>query len=90
MKKQISRTLLVMFVITIVLGGVKAIQIAMAIAAHANFQLPPEAVTTIRASRAQWRETFGTVGSFVSMRGATLSAKESGTIVAVQFDSERR
>ena len=76
-----------MFVITVVLGGVKALQIAMAIAEHANFQRPPEAVTTIRASSAQWREIFGTVGSFVSMRGATLSAKESGTIVAVQFDS---
>ena len=87
MKKQISRTLLVMFVITVVLGGVKALQIAMAIAEHANFQSPPEAVTTIRASSAQWREVFGTVGSFVSMRGATLSAKESGTIVAVRFDS---
>lgn len=87
MKKQISRTLLVMFLITVVLGGVKAIQIAMAIAEHANFQRPPESVTTIRASRTQWREIFGTVGSFVSMQGATLSAKESGTIVAVQFDS---
>lgn len=87
MKRQISRTLLVMFVVTLVLGGVKAIQIAMAIAKHSSFQPPPEAVTTTTPARARWRETFGTVGSFVSLRGATLSAKESGNIVAVRFDS---
>lgn len=87
MKKQISRTVLVMLVVTLALGGVKAIQIAMAIAKHSSFQPPPESVTVVRATQQEWRESFGTVGSFVSIKGATLSAKESGNIVAVNFES---
>jgi membrane fusion protein (multidrug efflux system) len=87
MKKQLGITFLVIFLFTAFLGVVKATQIQRAIAEYSRFSPPPEAVTTIKVTRADWRESFDTVGSFVSMQGSTLSAKESGNVVAVRFES---
>ena len=90
MKKQLGITCIVVFILTAFLGVVKATQIQRAIAEYASFSPPPEAVTTVTVTKAEWRESFDTVGSFVSIQGATLSAKESGNVVAVRFDSGAR
>lgn len=90
MKKQLGITCIVVFILTAFLGVVKATQIQRAIAEYASFSPPPEAVTTTTVTKAEWRESFDTVGSFVSIQGATLSAKESGNVVAVRFDSGAR
>lgn len=87
MKKQVGITFLVIFFLTAVLAVIKVSQIRRAMAEHANFAPPPTAVTTAVATKASWRETFSTVGSFVSIQGSTLSAKESGNVIAVRFDS---
>lgn len=87
MKKQLGITLLVIFLLTAFLGVVKATQIKRAMAEAARFGPPPEAVTTVKVTKAEWRESFDTVGSFVSIQGSTLSAKESGNVVAVRFES---
>ena len=87
MKKQLGITFLVIFILTPFLGVVKATQIQRAIAEYSSFSPPPEAVTTTKVTKADWRESFDTVGSFVSMQGSTLSAKESGNVVAVHFES---
>ena len=87
MKKQVGNTLLAIFFLTAVLSVIKVSQIRKAMAEHARFGPPPEAVTTTIATKASWRETFSTVGSFISIQGSTLSAKESGNVVAVRFDS---
>jgi membrane fusion protein (multidrug efflux system) len=87
MKKQLGITFLVIFMLTAFLGVVKATQIQRAIAEYSSFSPPPEAVTTTKVTKADWRESFDTVGSFVSMQGSTLSAKESGNVVAVHFES---
>jgi len=87
MKKQLGITCIVVFILTAFLGVVKATQIQRAIAEYSSFSPPPEAVTTTKVTKADWRESFDTVGSFVSMQGSTLSAKESGNVVAVHFES---
>jgi membrane fusion protein (multidrug efflux system) len=87
MKKQLGITFLVIFILTAFIGVVKATQIQRAIAEYSSFSPPPEAVTTTKVTKADWRESFDTVGSFVSMQGSTLSAKESGNVVAVHFES---
>ena len=87
MKKQLGITVLTIFLLTALLAVIKVTQISRAIAEYARFSPPPEAVTTTRATKADWRESFNTVGSFVSIQGATLSAKESGNVVAVRFES---
>ena len=87
MKKQLGITFLVIFLLTAFLAVIKVTQISRAIAEYARFAPPPEAVTTTKATKAEWRDNFDTVGSFVSIQGATLSAKESGDVVAVRFES---
>lgn len=87
MKKQVGITLLAIFFLTAVLSVIKVSQIRKAMAEHARFGPPPTAVTITTATKASWRETFSTVGSFISIQGSTLSAKESGNVVAVRFDS---
>lgn len=87
MKKQLGITFLAIFLLTAVLAVIKVTQISKAIAEYAKFSPPPEAVTTTKVTKAEWRDSFDTVGSFVSIQGATLSAKESGNVVAVRFES---
>jgi membrane fusion protein (multidrug efflux system) len=90
MKLQLGVTLTAIFLLSSVLGVIKATQISRAIAEHSRSGPPPESVTTTKISTVQWRESFDTVGSFVSIQGATLGAKESGNVVAVRFDSGAR
>lgn len=87
MKKQLVITLIAIFLLTALLSVIKVTQITRAIAEHAHFAPPPDAVTTVKVERREWRDSFDTVGSFVSIQGATLSAKESGNVVAVKFES---
>ena len=87
MKKQLGITLLAIFLLTAFLAVIKVTQISRAIAEYARFSPPPAAVTTTKVTKAEWRESFDTIGSFISIQGATLSAKESGNVVAVRFES---
>jgi len=87
MKKQLGITLLVIFLLTALLAVIKVTQISRAIAEYERFAPPPEAVTTTKATKAEWRENFDTIGSFVSIQGSTLSAKSSGNVVAIRFES---
>ena len=87
MLKQVGITCLVIFLLTAFLGVIKTTQVQRAMAEYSRFSPPPEAVTTTKVTKAEWRESFDTVGSFVSIQGSTLSAKESGSVVAVRFES---
>jgi membrane fusion protein (multidrug efflux system) len=86
-KKQIINALIVMGAFTIILGGIKFIQIRRAIAEHASFTPPPEAISSAVVKQEQWREAYSAVGSFVAISGATLSTQESGNVVKVGFES---
>lgn len=90
MKLHLGVAFTVMFLLTSVLGVIKTTQIQRAIAEHSRSGPPPESVTTAQTAKVEWRESFDTVGSFVSIQGATLGAKESGNVVAVRFDSGAR
>lgn len=84
---QIKYTVAGMFVVILVLGLVKFVQIRMAIAEHARFAPPPEAVTTMTVAQSSWRDTFQTIGSFAAINGATLSTQESGNVARIGFKS---
>jgi membrane fusion protein (multidrug efflux system) len=87
MKKQITNALLVMGVFTLLLGGIKFIQIRRAIAEHASFAPPPEAISSLVVKLELWRDIYSAVGSFAAISGATLSTQESGNVVKVGFES---
>lgn len=70
-----------------VLGAVKYKQVQTAIAAHAHFQLPPEAVTTIVAREETWPAALSAIGSVAAVRGVTVSADLSGVVDRIAFVS---
>ncbi len=75
-----------MFVLAVVLLGiVKFLQIrrAMMMAPKEG----AEAVTSSPVIENVWREGFDTVGTFVAVQGATLSAEEAGTVFRILFES---
>jgi membrane fusion protein, multidrug efflux system len=69
------------------LGFVKFRQVKAAVAAHASFQPPPEAVTTIVARQEQWPEGLNAIGSVVAVRGVTVSADLPGIVEKINFES---
>jgi membrane fusion protein (multidrug efflux system) len=69
------------------LGLVKFRQVKTAIAAHAAFQPPPEAVTTLVARQEHWPATIQAVGTVVAVRGVTVSADLPGIVEKINFES---
>ena len=87
MAKRMILMLAVMTLLLTGLGLVKFRQVKAAVAEHAAFQPPPEAVTTIVAREVQWPATLGAVGSVVAVRGVTVSADLPGIVEKITFDS---
>ena len=89
MMKRMLLMLAAMAIIIAGLGFVKFQQIQTAIAQGAAFQPPPEAVTTIVASREEWPHTLGAIGTVAAVQGVVVSADLPGTVERVAFDSGR-
>ncbi len=87
MKKQILYTLGAMLGVVLILGSVKFFQIRSEMAKHASFAPPPAAVTTSVVRPLAWASGFDTVGSFMAVRGSTLSTQEAGNVAKVSFQS---
>src|SRR5207245_1577535 len=87
MAKRMILMLAVMAVLLAGLGFVKFRQIQAAGARNANFQPPPEAVTTIVAQRETWPSTLNVIGTAVAIQGVTVSADLPGTVFKINFES---
>src|SRR5438128_4881209 len=87
-----KRMILMLAVTGTLLGGlglVKFRQIQTAGAHGANFQPPPEAVTTIVAKQEKWPATLNVIGTAAAVQGVTVSADLPGTVARIAFDSGR-
>jgi membrane fusion protein (multidrug efflux system) len=69
------------------LGFVKFQQIQAAMAQHADFQPPPEAVTTTIAQAQKWPFTLEVIGSAAAVQGVTVSADLPGIVERIAFES---
>ena len=69
------------------LGVAKTLQIRSAIAQAASFQMPPEAVTTVKARLEPWPATLDAIGTVQAVRGVTVSADLPGVVEAILFES---
>jgi membrane fusion protein (multidrug efflux system) len=87
MLKRMIAMLAVTIAIVAALGFVKVKQIQTAIAQGAAFQPPPEAVTTIVATREEWPSTLTAIGTVAAVRGVTVSADLPGVVDRIAFDS---
>jgi membrane fusion protein (multidrug efflux system) len=68
------------------LGFVKFRQVKSAIA-HASFQPPPDAVTSVVVQQAQWPTTLSVIGTMEAVQGVMVSADLPGTVDKINFDS---
>jgi membrane fusion protein (multidrug efflux system) len=68
------------------LGFVKFRQVKSAIA-HASFQPPPDAVTSVVVHQEQWPSTLGVIGTMEAVQGVMVSADLPGTVDKINFDS---
>jgi membrane fusion protein (multidrug efflux system) len=76
-----------MLAVAVALGGIKFFQIKKAIAQHAGFQPPPEAITSASVRQEKWKGSFETVGTFTAVQGVTLGAEVAGQVTDVAFQS---
>ena len=89
MRKRMLILLLAMAGFVAAVGSYKFLQIKAAIAQGASWQPPPEAVTTIVASRERWPATLRPIGTVVAVHGVTVSADLPGIVESIGFESGR-
>ena len=87
MTKRMIQMLAILLAVVATLGFVKYRQISAAIAGGRSFSPPPEAVTTVIASRSAWATTLDAVGSIAPVQGVTLSADLPGVVDHISFVS---
>src|SRR5262245_13014755 len=89
MKKRMIITVAALAVFFVAIASVKFLQIRAAIAQYANWQQPPEAVTTIVAHEEPWTTSLSAIGSVEAVHGVIVSADLPGLVNAVNIDSGR-
>jgi membrane fusion protein (multidrug efflux system) len=87
MAKRMLLTLGVTLAVIAALGFVKFRQVKQAMAVYADYQPPPEAVTTAVVARARWPKTLTAVGTVAAFRGVTVSADLPGVVEKIAFAS---
>ncbi len=87
MAKRMIVMLLAVAIFAAALGAVKYRQIKGAMAQHANFQPPPEAVTTTIARQEEWPSTVAAIGTVTAVQGVTVSADLPGIVEKITFES---
>ena len=87
MNKRMIQMLAILLAVVATLGFVKYRQISAAMAGGKSYAPPPEAVTTVIASRAEWAATLDAVGSIAPVQGVTLSADLPGVVSRIAFNS---
>jgi membrane fusion protein (multidrug efflux system) len=87
MAKRMVLMLVIMVGLVGGLGFIKYKQVEAAMAAGANFQMPPTAVTTVVAQKQTWPSTMSVIGTAAAIQGVTVSADLPGTIDKIHFES---
>jgi membrane fusion protein (multidrug efflux system) len=90
MKKRMIIMLVIVAVVLGTAGFVKYNQIRGAIAQHAAFTPPPEAVTSVVAADERWQITLGAIGTVTAAQGVIVSADLPGIVAAIDFESGAR
>jgi membrane fusion protein, multidrug efflux system len=89
MKKRMLMMLAAVVVFLTAIGAVKYTQIKKGMAQQANFQMPPEAVTTVVTKSQEWPATLSAIGSVAAVHGVVVSADLPGVIEKIAFESGR-
>jgi membrane fusion protein (multidrug efflux system) len=83
-----KRMALMLLVAAVTIGGLGFAKFRQLRAENeAEFQPPPEAVTTIVAREEQWRSALDAIGTVTPVQGVTVSADLPGIVERIAFDS---
>ena len=85
--KQILLGAVVVLTVIVMIAAKKYFQVTAAIAQHANFQMPPEAVTSMKVKFEPWQQQFKAIGSLAPVQGAMLSTEVIGRIAKINVES---
>jgi len=86
MKKRVAFTIVGMFVLIGVLGGIKGLQISRMAADGKQFVPPPETVTTVEVHSESWESLLFSVGSLEAVQGVMVTAELTGKVVHIAFE----
>lgn len=87
MKKRITISILIVFVVVAALAGVKALQIGALVKAADSMKLPPESVSSAVAREEKWQDSLAAVGSITAVQGVKMTAEIPGTVREIAFES---
>jgi membrane fusion protein (multidrug efflux system) len=90
MKKRMILVLVGMAVFVAAIAFVKIRQVKASAAEQASFQMPPEAVTTVRARQDVWSSSVAAIGTVEAVHGVTVAADLPGLVSRIQFDSGKK
>ena len=85
MKKRVIFTIVGLFVLIGVLGGIKGLQISRMTADGKQFVPPPETVTTVEVQIESWESLLTSVGSLEAVQGVMVTAELTGKAVNIAF-----
>ncbi len=86
MKKRVVFTIVGLFVLIGVLGGIKGLQISRMAADGKQFVPPPETVTTVEVHSESWESLLFSVGSLEAVQGVMVTAELTGKVVHIAFE----
>lgn len=74
-------------VLAVILGVIWFMQLRAAMAKYANFQMPPESVTSLVVQSEEWVPALRTVGSTAAVQGVMVSTDQPGIVTKINFES---
>jgi membrane fusion protein (multidrug efflux system) len=77
----------VLFLLFVILAGIKVLQISTMIKAGKTMVPPPESVTAVQAKTEDWRPVHSAVGTLVALRSVTLAAEIIGAVRQIAFEN---
>ncbi len=86
MKKRVIFTIVGLFVLIGVLGGIKGLQISRMVAQGKTFVPPPETVTTFKVQPESWESLLTSVGSLEAVQGVMVTAELKGKVEKIAFE----
>ena len=88
MRKRMILVLAGLAVFIAAIGFVKTRQVKAGMAKNASFQMPPEAVTTVKAKQEPWPASVTAIGTVEAVHGVTVSRGSARHGVdRIEFDS---
>ena len=85
MKKPIILTIIGLFVLVVILGGIKFLQFGTMMAQGKQSGPPPETVTSATVTRDSWETLVTAVGSLDAVQGVTITAEVTGKVAKIAF-----